>query len=104
MFLCLFDFYIMQNNVTKKVTEKSVMHPWNMDTITKSFPQTFVMIGRVVSIVVAPPVDIGASLPNHRNRSGAARSAITSRSMLLTNAIVPNSAPLYWVIMMLESE
>ena len=77
---------------------------WNMDTITKSLPQTFVMIGSVVSIVVAPPVDIGASLPNHRNRSGAARSAIISRSMLLTNAIVPNSAPLYWVIIMLESE
>ena len=52
-----------------------------MEMITNSFPEYRVMIGRVVSIVVAPPTEIGASFPK-----------------------VPNSGPLYSVINMLESE
>ena len=62
------------------------------------------MIGRVVSIVVAPPTEIGASLPKYFTSKGAPSNAMISRIMLDSNAIVPNSGPLFSVINMLESE
>ena len=72
--------------------------------MTNSFPEHRVMIGRVVSIVVAPPTEIGASLPKYFTSKGAPSNAMISRIMLDSNAIVPNSDPLYSVINMLESE
>ena len=62
------------------------------------------IMGRVVSIVVAPPTEIGARGPNHFANNGAKSKAMISRMILLINAIVPSSAPLYSVMIMLESE
>ena len=75
-----------------------------MEMITNSFPEQRVIIGRVVSIVVAPPTEIGANLPKYFTNSGAPSSAVISRRMLDSKAIVPNSGPLYSVIKMLDSE
>ena len=72
--------------------------------ITNSFPEHRVMMGRVVSIVVAPPTEIGASLPKYFTRNGAPSNAMISRMMLDNNAIVPNSGPLYSVMNILERE
>ena len=44
-----------------------------METITNSFPQQRVMIGRVVSIVVAPPAEMGARRPKYLTNNGAQR-------------------------------
>ena len=62
------------------------------------------MIGKVVSIVVAPPDEMGARLPNHRSMSGAHNRVIISRAIFDSRATVPNSAPLYSVMKILESE
>lgn len=75
-----------------------------MDTTTNSCPLHLVMIGSVVSIVVAPPEEIGARFPNHLTSKGAASRVIISLEMFESNAIVPNSAPLYSVMNMLDSE
>ena len=90
--------------MTRKGTLKSTTKPWKMEMITNSFPEYRVMIGRVVSIVVAPPTEIGASFPKYFTNKGAHSKAIISRMILESNAIVPNSGPLYSVINMLESE
>ncbi len=50
------------------------------------------MIGRVVSMVVAPPAQMGASLPKYLANNGAPRSANISRMILAIKAMVPNSA------------
>ena len=75
-----------------------------MEMITNSFPEYRVMIGRVVSIVVAPPTEIGANFPKYFTSNGAHSRAMISRMILESNAIVPSSGPLYSVIKMLESE
>ena len=75
-----------------------------MDTTTNSCPLYLVMIGRVVSIVVAPPDEIGARLPNHLTSSGAASRVMISLVIFDNKAIVPNSAPLYSVLNILHSE
>ena len=62
------------------------------------------MTGSVVSIVVAPPEEMGARLPNQRTMSGAHNRVIISREMFDNKATVPNSAPLYSVMKMLDSE
>ena len=72
--------------------------------ITNSFPEHRVMIGSVVSIVVAPPTEIGASFPQYFTNNGAHSKAMISRMLLASNAIVPNSGPLYSVLKQLESE
>ncbi len=69
-----------------------------METITNSFPEKRVITGRVVSIVVAPPAQIGANLPNQQTNKGAPNKVIISRIILAVKANVPNSAPLYSVI------
>ena len=69
-----------------------------MEMITNSFPEYRVMIGRVVSIVVAPPTEIGASFPKYFTNKGAHSKAMISRMILESNAIVPNSGPLYSVM------
>ena len=58
------------------------------------------MIGRVVSIVVAPPDDMGASGPNRLAMSGVSKRVIISRMMLASKAMVPSSAPRYSVMPM----
>lgn len=75
-----------------------------MDTIANSLPIFWVMMGRVVSIEVAPPAEIGAKLPNHRTMSGVKINVPISRNMLENKAMVPSSAPLYSVMNMLDSE
>ena len=61
------------------------------------------MMGRVVSIVVAPPILIGANFPKYLTNNGAHSRVIISRMILARRAIVPNSAPLYSVMKMLDS-
>ena len=96
--------YIKQKNVTKNGTLKSTIKPWKRETMTNFCPAVCVMIGRVVSIVVAPPEEIGARLPNHRTISGAHSKVIISRAIFDNKATVPNSAPLYSVMKMLDRE
>ena len=62
------------------------------------------MMGSVVSIVVAPPMLIGANFPKYLTNKGAQRRVIISRMIFERRAMVPNSAPLYSVMKMLESE
>ena len=53
-----------------------------MEMITNSFPEYRVIIGRVVSIVVAPPTEIGASFPKYFTNNGAHSKAMISRMIL----------------------
>ena len=62
-----------QNNVTRNGTLKSTMNPWKMETMTNSCPEQRVIIGRVVSMVVAPPTEMGASFPKNISNWGAQR-------------------------------
>ena len=48
-------------------------------------------MGNVVSIVVAPPAQIGARRPKYLTNNGAPNNANISRIILAINAIVPNS-------------
>ena len=61
-------------------------------------------MGRVVSIVVAPPTEMGASFPKNFTNKGAQSKAMISRMIFQSSAMVPSSAPLYSVMKMLESE
>ena len=90
--------------MTRNGTEKSTQKPWKMETMMKSCPDVRVMMGRVVSMVVAPPILIGANLPKYFANRGAHRSVNISRRILASRAMVPNSAPLYWVMKMLDRE
>ena len=58
----------------------------------------------MLHMVVAPPTEIGASLPKNLIRIGAQSRVIISRAMLASNATVPNSAPLYCVMKILDKE
>ena len=62
------------------------------------------IIGKVVSIVVAPPDEMGAKGPKRFAIKGVSRRVISSRMTLANNAMVPSSAPRYSVMKMLESE
>ena len=90
--------------MTRNVTEKSVMQPWKIEMITYFCPQVWEIIGRVVSIVVAPPTEMGARGPNRCSSRGAAIRAVISRITLLRSEIVPNSAPLYCEMITLDRE
>lgn len=93
-----------QKRVTKKGTVKSVIKPWAMEITVNCLPDTCVMIGSVVSMVVAPPAEIGANGPNHLRKIGAPSSVMISRMMLANRAMVPNSTPRISVIKMLDRE
>lgn len=80
------------------------MKPWNIEMTKNSLPENFNIIGSVVSIVVAPPTEIGASFPKYLTKNGAKSSAVISRIIFESNAIVPSSAPLYSVIKILDNE
>lgn len=89
-----FDKYfypMVQKKVTKNGTEKSNIMPCKMEMNTISFPEYLVIMGRVVSIVVAPPTQIGANFPKYLESKGANNKAITSLIILAIKAIVPNS-------------
>ena len=62
------------------------------------------MMGSVVSMVVAPPRVMGASLPNHLASSGARRRVRISRMMLARRAMVPSSGPRISVMKIEERE
>lgn len=66
--------------------------------IAHSFPVYFEMIGSVVSIAVAPPEAIPASLPKYLTKIGTASKVIISRKMLESRAITPSVSPLIWVM------
>ena len=57
-----------------------------METTTNCCPAVRVMMGSVVSIVVAPPAEMGARFPNHRTSNGAASSVRISRLILASRA------------------
>lgn len=63
-----------------------------MAMTANSFPEYWVIIGKVVSIVVAPPLHIGAYFPNNFTKSGAPTRARSSLMMLASRAIAPNCA------------
>ena len=77
-----------------------------------SFPAYWVIMGSVVSIVVAPPAQIGASRPKYFTNRGVPINVATSRMMLAIRDIVPNSVAawipisgvLSWVIRMDDKE
>ena len=77
-----------------------------------SFPEYLLMEGRSTSIELTPAAEIGASFPKYFLMIGVPRSAIISRKILVSSAIVPNSVAscspiegsLNWVIRIEESE
>lgn len=79
---------------------------------TMSFPAYCVMMGSVVSIVVAPPAQMGESRPKYFTNRGAPTNAVISRIMLAIRAIVPSSvaacspmsAVLSWVMRIDDKE
>ena len=75
-----------------------------MAMMTKLCPEKRAIMGKVVSIVVAPPAEIGANLLKYFTNSGANSKVIISREMFDSNAIVPSSAPLYSVMKILDNE
>ena len=58
--------YNAQKRLTANGTVKSTSIPCRTAIKTKSLPEYLVMTGRVVSIVVAPPAQIGARGPKNR--------------------------------------
>ena len=62
------------------------------------------MTGSVVSMDVAPPADMGASLPQKRTIIGAPSRVMISRIILASKAVVPSSVPLYLVMKILDNE
>jgi len=72
--------------------------------MANSFPEFRIIMGKVVSMVVAPPAAIGESLPKYLTIQGANNNVSISLIILESKAIVPNSIPLYSVIKMLDSE
>lgn len=76
--------------------------PLNTDINANSFPENLVTTGSVVSIEVAPPDAIGASLPKYLTMSGANSNVATSLVIFEINAITPNFSPAYSEINTLE--
>lgn len=84
---------IVHQKVTTKGMENSRTKPWKRETTEYSLPEVAIMIGRVVSIEVTPPAEIGASGPQNLARSGARSSVAISLMMFDSRAMVPSSAP-----------
>ena len=82
--------YSEAKNVTRNGTEKSTSTPWNIETNAISLPQAAVMTGRVESILVAPPVEIGASRPKTFLIAGAKSNVIISLMIFAIRAMVPS--------------
>ena len=75
-----------------------------METMMKRSPELRVIIGNVVSIVVAPPTLMGANLTKYFASKGAQSKVSISRQILASKAIVPSSGPRYCVMKILDSE
>ena len=58
-----------------------------------AFPELFVIIGKVVSIEVAPPHEIGASFPKNLTITGVNIKVIISLEILESSAITPSVLP-----------
>ena len=85
---------MLQNKVTRNGTQKSSTKPLYIETIENSFPDVRIIIGKVVSIVVAPPAAMGDKFPKYRTIRGAKSRVSISRTIFARSAIVPSSAPL----------
>ena len=96
--------YSAAKKVTRNGTEKSVKKPWNTERGMNMRPEVEEMMGRVVSIVVAPPTLMGAKGPKRRTKRGAPSSVTISRMTLESKARVPHSAPRYSVRKILDRE
>ena len=94
----------MHQNITRNGIEKSRMKPWKIETAEYCSPEDSMIIGKVVSMDVTPPDEIGARGPKALVRTGDKSRVTISRMILASNAIVPSSAPLYSVMKMLERE
>ena len=94
----------MHQNVTRNGIEKSRMKPWKIETAEYCSPDDAMIIGKVVSMEVTPPDEIGARGPKTLARTGDRSKVAISRIILASNAIVPSSAPLYSVMKILERE
>lgn len=79
--------------MTRNGTLKSVAMPQYIDTGTSLGPHVRLITGSVVSMAVAPAAAMGASVPNSLTSSGAPSSAIISRTMFESRAMVPSSVP-----------
>ena len=77
-----------------------------------SFPEYLLIEGNNTSMELTPAAEIGANFPKYFLISGVPRSAIISRKILASRAMVPSSVAscspidgsLNWVIRMEESE
>lgn len=87
----LVKIYKEQKNDTKNGTEKSTITPCIIAMNTMSLPEYLVMIGNVVSIVVAPPAHIGANFPKYFTINGVNNRVNNSLIMLASKAMVPSS-------------
>lgn len=73
-----------------------------MDIMANSFPENLVIIGKVVSMLVAPPAHMGAILLKCLERRGVNNSVNISLNILLARAISPSFGPLISVMKMLD--
>ncbi len=89
-------------NVTAKGTSIVKSIPLNTEMTAYSFPTNFVMIGRVVSIDVAPPAAIGAIFPKYFASIGVMSRVMISREIFDIKATTPSASPLIWLINILE--
>ena len=94
----------VHQKVTMNGIENSRTKPWKMETTEYCSPEADMIIGRVVSIDVTPPAAIGDNGPETFTRNGDKSKVIISRIIFANNAIVPNSAPLYSVMKILDKE
>ena len=69
----------------------SIRIPCRMAMGIISFPEYLVMEGSSTSIELTPAAEIGASFPKYFLMIGVPRSAIISRKILVSRAIVPSS-------------
>ena len=88
--------------VTIKGTRMVRTIPLKTAIIPYSFPELRIIIGKVVSMAVAPPDATGASFPNNNTNSGAKIKVNNSRKTLANNAMVPNVEPCISLIRILD--
>src|SRR6056297_3377066 len=78
---------------SRKGTSRVSTRPEKTETAAYSVPTERVMMGRVVSIEVAPPEDMGAKEPKNLLSNGASNRVRISRMMLDSRAITPRLSP-----------
>ena len=80
---------ILYINVMRKGTSTVRTTPLNIDTTAYSFPEYRAIMGSDVSMDVAPPEAMGASLPKYFTRSGVAMRVNISLEIFESRAITP---------------